>query len=179
VNGDGCSSNCSVESGWSCSGGTSTSKSNCAPFLPSKSIITAKGSVQLVGKVVQGITVSYLPNNLTTGGCPNCSQLLLVRVTQADVIPSFQVSYLPTSQYKFLIEFDFQGIFGIPVFTVTIQLNPAFSSYFTTGDMAQLVTLTIDPAVLAIGDTPSELTFDQIINNQIVVSNNDLTKIFS
>jgi hypothetical protein len=62
---------------------------------------------------------------------------------------------------------------------VTIQLNPTYSSYFSTADMAQLVTLTIDPAVLAIGDTTTALTFDQIINNQIVVSNNDLATIFS
>lgn len=62
---------------------------------------------------------------------------------------------------------------------MTIQLNPAYSSYFTTADMAQLLTLTIDPAVLAIGDTPSVLTFDQIVNNQVVVSNNDLATIFS
>jgi len=45
--------------------------------------------------------------------------------------------------------------------------------------MAQLITLTIDPAVLAIGDTPSSLTFDQIVNNDVVVSNTDLAKIFS
>ncbi len=128
---------------------------------------------------MQGITVSYLPDNLTTGGCPNCSQLLLVRVIQADVIPSFQVSYLPTSQFKFLVEFDFQGIFGIPVFKVSIQLNPTYSAYFSAADMAQLLVLTIDPAVLAIGDTPTELTFDQIVNNDVVVSNSDLSKIFS
>jgi hypothetical protein len=75
----------------------------------------------------------------------------LVSVIYAQVIPSFRVNFLPTTQYKYLLEFDFHGIFGIPPFTFTLRINPDYSKYFTTEDMAQFITLTVDPAVLAIG----------------------------
>ena len=32
VNGDGCSSDCHIEQGWTCSGGTSTSSDSCTPI---------------------------------------------------------------------------------------------------------------------------------------------------
>lgn len=49
------------------------SRSVCMQLIPSRSIITLKGAVQLSGKVMQGITLSYLPDGLTAGGCPRCS----------------------------------------------------------------------------------------------------------
>ena len=100
---------------------------------------------------MQGVTLSYLPDALTNGGCPKCSEVLMVSIIQAQVIPSFRVNFLPTTQYKYLIEFDFHGIFGIPPFTFTLRINPDYSKYFTTEDMAQQLTITVDPAVLAIG----------------------------
>lgn len=38
-NGDGCSSTCTVEDGWSCSGGTSVKPSLCAKFIPTRTTI--------------------------------------------------------------------------------------------------------------------------------------------
>lgn len=137
INGDGCSDKCSEETGWTCSGGTTTSKSTCVKFNPTRTLITPKGAVQMNGKVLQGVTLSYLPDQLTDGGCPNCNEVLLVSVIQAQVIPSFRVNFLPTTQYKYLIEFDFHGIFGIPPFTFTLRINPDYAKYFNTADMAQ------------------------------------------
>jgi hypothetical protein len=82
----------------------------------------------------------------------------LVSIIQAQVIPSFRVNFLPTTQFKFLIEFDFQGIFGIPPFTFTLRINPEYAKYFSTTDMAQQLQLTVDPAVLARGEEVEDLT---------------------
>ena len=100
---------------------------------------------------MQGVTLSYLPDGLTAGGCPKCSEVLMVSIIQAQVIPSFRVNFLPTTQFKYLIEFDFQGIFGIPPFTFTLRINPDYARFFSTEDMAQLLTIRVDPAVLARG----------------------------
>lgn len=121
-------------------------------LIPTKSVITPKGAVQLSGKVMQGITLSYLPDGLTAGGCSKCSEVLMVSIIQAQVIPSFRVNFLPTTQFKYLIEFDFQGIFGIPPFTFTLRINPDYARFFSVDDMAQLLTIRVDPAVLARGE---------------------------
>ena len=76
---------------------------------------------------------------------------MLVSIIQAQVIPSFRVNFLPTTQYKYLIEFDFQGIFAIPPFTFTLRINPQYSKLFSDAENAQLITLTVDTALLARG----------------------------
>jgi proprotein convertase subtilisin/kexin type 5 len=73
INGDGCNDQCQIETGYTCGGGTTTSKSVCVKLSTPKTVITPKGAVQLSGKVMQGVTLSYLPDALTQGGCPKCS----------------------------------------------------------------------------------------------------------
>ncbi len=50
-----------------------------------------------------GVTVTYLPKNLTDNDCPTCFKALWVRVIKSSIIPAVKVSYLPTTQFKFLI----------------------------------------------------------------------------
>lgn len=64
------------------------------------------------------------------------------------MIPGVRVNYLPKSKYQFLTEFDFNGLFSIPVFTISIQINPDFAEYFSESDLAQIEVKTIDPSVL-------------------------------
>lgn len=128
---------------------------------------------------MQGITLSYLPDALTAGGCPKCSEVLLVQIIQAQVIPSFRVNFLPTTQYKFLIEFDFQGIFGIPPFTFTLRINPDYAKHFSNEDMAQQLTITVDPAVLALGEEIEDLTLEEILGEKIAIADGDLKKVFN
>jgi len=64
--------------------------------------------------------------------------LLWVRVISSSVVPGVRVNYLPKSQYQFMAEFDFNGLFAIPVFTISIQINPDFAKYFTDADLAQI-----------------------------------------
>lgn len=75
--------------------------------------------------------------------------MLLIKVIKSDVVPDIRVSFVPKSRYQFYIEFEFNGLFAIPVFQFTVQLNPEFKQYFSAEDMAQLQLLELDPATLA------------------------------
>ena len=130
-NGDGCNENCEVEKGWHCQGGSSIKASTCVSYAPSRSFISLTGTVNLFGRVVQGVRLSYIPPALIANDCAQCSKLLWVRVISSSVIPGVRVNYLPKSKYQFLTEFDFNGLFSIPVFTISIQINPDFAKYFT------------------------------------------------
>ncbi len=72
-----------------------------------------------------------MPPALTADDCMNCHKILWVRVVSSAVVPGVKVNFLPKSQYQFLAEFDFNGIFAIPVFTISIQINPDFLQYFS------------------------------------------------
>lgn len=80
-----------------------------------------------------------------------------MRVISSSVVPSVKVNYLPKSQYQFMTEFDFNGLFSIPVFTISIQINPDFAKYFTEADLAQIEVKSIDPSVLATHDGSDDL----------------------
>lgn len=58
-------------------------------------------------------------------------------------------------------------MFAIPVFTISVQINPDFAKYFSEADLAQIEVKAIDPSVLAKPDQESELSEDDIDNNQI------------
>jgi proprotein convertase subtilisin/kexin type 5 len=62
INGDGCSSYCTIESGYNCLGGSPTSKDTCMTITPSKTIITARGKVHEIGKVTAGYRINYIPS---------------------------------------------------------------------------------------------------------------------
>lgn len=108
----------------------------------------------------------------------NCHKLLWVRVISSSVVPGVRVNYLPKSQYQFLTEFDFNGLFAIPVFTISIQINPDFAQYFSEADLAQIEVKAIDPAVLAKHEDEEALTEEEIDPTKIKVNDKDLKNLF-
>lgn len=112
-------------------------------------MITPTASAQFSGKIVQGIRLSYLPPELTADDCYSCFKLLQVKVISSSIVPSVQLNFIPKSQYQFYCTFDFYGLFAIPIFTISIQINPDFAKYFSAADMAQIQIKQIDPALLA------------------------------
>jgi len=107
---------------------------------------------------------------LTANDCPQCYQLLWVRVIRSDIVPGVSVSYLPKSQYQFLVQFDFHGTFSIPLFSISVQINPRFAKYFTASDLAQIQISTIDPSLLAINDQSTSLGYQDIAGNSSSIS---------
>ena len=92
----------------------------------------------MFGRIVQGVRLSYIPPELTANDCALCSKLLWIRVIDSRVVPGVRLNYLPKSKYQFLAEFEFNGLFAIPVFAVSIQINPDYAKYFSESDMAQI-----------------------------------------
>ncbi len=138
VNGDGCNSNCRVERGWTCVGGNTNSKSSCYNILPTGTKIIKNGYVVLQGKVLQGMSMTYLPANLLANGCPQCNNILNVSVISTPIIPVVSVSYVQATQWKFLITFDFNNVLGTFVFNFTVRINSNLASFFTQADMDQV-----------------------------------------
>lgn len=94
------------------------------------------------------------------------------------MIPGVRVNYLPNSKYQFLCEFDFNGLISIPVFTVSIQINPDYAKYFSTEDMAQIQVKRIDPAVLIRREAkPAALSFSDIDPNSIEGIDSEITNL--
>lgn len=180
VSGDGCNNLCQMESGWTCVNGSSISLSKCYNILPSATKIITGGNVVLQGQVLQGISLSYIPANITAGGCPLCSSLLNVSVISSPLIPITTVTFIPTTQYKFVAKFDFSGVIGTFVFNFTIRINPSFSSYFTQQDMQQVIVVTVDMAVLSrIDSTDTLVTGNLQVNDSTsrpTVGNTNQTK---
>lgn len=96
----------------------------------------------------------------------------------SEVVPGVRIKYLPGSKYQFLAEFEFHGLFAIPLFAVSFQISPDYAKYFSEADMAQIKIKTIDPAVLArIDRSNNALSLDEITDD-IPVSNEALDKLF-
>lgn len=93
--------------------------------------------------------MSFLPAAIADNEGALCHKMLLIKVTKSSVVPGVRVSFIPRSRFQFLIEFDFNGLFAIPVFQFSVQINPEMKQYFSAEDMAQLQLVTIDPALLA------------------------------
>lgn len=161
-NNDGCNNKCEVEPGYTCQGGTTVKPSNCVNFNPGRSFITTTGTVHLFGRVVQGIRLSYLPPEITANDCALCSKVLWIRVIDSTVVPGVRVNYLPTTKYQFLAEFEFNGLFAIPVFSISVQINPDYAKYFSEADLSQIKVKRIDPAVLAKPQEVETLSFSDI-----------------
>ena len=60
----------------------------------------------MIGKVVVGIRVSYIPTCFTDEDCVNCQQILDVKVVESEVKPLYpKVLYVPKNIGQFFIEF--------------------------------------------------------------------------
>ena len=42
----------------------------------------------------------------------------------SQIVPGVRVKYLPKTKYQFLVEFEFHGLFAIPIFKIGVQINP-------------------------------------------------------
>jgi len=107
-NGDGCSSDCKIERGYSCVGGSPNSRDSCTMTLPSALIFTATGQAHLYGKIVLNVKVNYLPQELikSASDCANkCNRVLAVKIVSGDMATTgIKASYVPTTSYSFSIE---------------------------------------------------------------------------
>lgn len=73
-----------------------------------------------------------------------------------------KVSYVPNSNYQFLLEFDFGSAFISSAFTFVVQINRSFAGCFNEDDMNQQITWYIDPAKLILDEENGDLTMEEL-----------------
>lgn len=118
--------------------------------------------------MVQSVRANYLPTCLTENECSRCFRALKVSVVDSNVPILVTVEYIYSSQYQFLIEYDFQGLFVTSKFKTLIKLNDEFKGCLADEDFDNQLELTIDPAFLAKFDEESALSLDEITNEQTI-----------
>lgn len=89
--GDGCDSQCNVEKGWSCSDGTGSAPSVCVKTTSTKAILSITKPLRLIGSIAQGVTLSYIPDELSQNLCLNCNDTILVKLVSYKILPSVKV----------------------------------------------------------------------------------------
>ena len=113
-----------------------------------------------MGSIYANVRVNFLPTALSQNNCSLCNEnILIVRLTSKTFqTPKVTTSYVKGSSYTFSIRFQFPSE-PIPEFSATAQINPAFANSFFAGtDISQVVTLNINPAVMALQDSAEQLT---------------------
>lgn len=90
-----------------------------------------------------------IPSGLLDGNCRDCDDIIQVRIVESDEIPVVRVNYLKYRQNLFLIEFDFQNKYRIPIVTCEISINPKYSKWFNEDEAKETQRVRIDPALLA------------------------------
>lgn len=102
VAGDGCT-NCKIDLGWTCRGGSPNSPDYCVNTKPNKVTFLVTGQIRYETKVVLNVKLDYLPPDLMQAKECNdrCSQVLVATVTQGDKPISIKSSYVAGSRFTF------------------------------------------------------------------------------
>ena len=124
-------------------------------MTPVAVLLTSTGQVHTFGNIYANVRINYLPTNLSQNNCSRCNyNILLVNLTTRPLTqPKISTSYIRGSSYTFSVRFEFPGE-PISEFSATVQINPALAqTYFQGVDVSQVITININPAVMALQDT--------------------------
>ena len=107
ISGDGCSSNCSIEAGWTCSGGSPNTPDRCTYLTPVAVTLNSTGQVHTYGSIYANVRINYLPTNLSQNNCSRCNDnILMVNLTSRPFTqPRISSSYIRGSSYTFSVRF--------------------------------------------------------------------------
>ena len=150
VDGDGCSSTCTVESGYVCTGGSPSSKDTCYQGLPQALTISSSGQSHIWGRVIVNIKLNYVPQALIDNAvdCRNkCNNVLSARIISGDnSAVSIIAQYIPNTRYSFSVEVVF-GKEPIGMFTLLVGLRPTIAAKYYSGiDTSATATVNVNPA---------------------------------
>ena len=77
----------------------------------------------MVGKVVQGVRLSYIPKCFTDKDCIDCFKILNVNVIQSNISVLITVGFVPNSDGQFIVTYDFGGVITSTYFKYLIRIN--------------------------------------------------------
>lgn len=153
VDGDGCSSDCQIEVGYTCVGGSPNSKDSCSQTVPPFVTLASSGQSHLYGKIVLNVRANYLPLSLikSASDCSNkCDNVLSVGIVSGDKSTTgIKASYIAGTSFSFSIEVGF-GREPIGMFSVEVGINQnLLQKYFSGIDASRKVKIDVNPAFMA------------------------------
>ena len=168
-NGDGCSSECKIEKGWTCKKTGTEGPSVCREKGHSGGygygFIRPKISVALFGRVIHGCAIENIPSFLLQNDCEWCDDILDINVLpgyRGGKTPRIRTNYLRSRKNLFLIEFKFEATFVLPVFDFEIGIKPKYHKYFNADNAEEKQKVRADPSTLAQFDEHTALSFDAL-----------------
>ena len=108
--GDGCSRDCRIEAGYTCTGGAPDSADQCYNSVPSRVSISQTGQVRLSTSIVLNLRVNYIPASLLIShDCEDsCSQILTGTILSGDTSSLGITShFLAGTAYDFTMTIEF------------------------------------------------------------------------
>ena len=134
VDGDGCSSTCEIEEGFTCQGGSPMSKDSCSKGLPTALTLRSTGQSHVWGKVIINVKLNYLPKALIDSAvdCKNrCNKVLSAKIISGDKSAvSIVAQYIPNSRYSFSVEVHFSKE-PIGMFVLQVGVRPVSYTHLT------------------------------------------------
>jgi hypothetical protein len=122
--------------------------------------------------IYQGVSMSLMPTAILSGGCSICNNLFTVTVNSQFATITVSQQYLANTQYWFMLSFAFPDASTIPSFEFTIGINPIHANFFTSQDMAQLLTGSFTQSMFNSASTASTISTPIIGTNPTVLSTN-------
>lgn len=161
VDGDGCSRDCRVEQGYTCTGGSPESKDICYLSRPKEIAFQLIGQIRQQSSIVLNVKVNYIPQSLILSSecSSNCSSIINAIITSGDTsFISVSSKYVPGSKYLFVIAVQF-GRPYIGAFDIQIGINQSQSAkYFGSISTARILNVTVNPAYLSTVNSLDRLT---------------------
>ena len=151
-NGDGCSMDCHIEQGYTCTGGSPDSPDTCFIFQPGQVTLSQSGQIRMATSMILNIRLDYLPQSLIqSADCNNkCFNVLVGEIIDGDDgATSITSEYLPGSSYSFSVKIEFgRQYFG--KFTIRISIDRAIGQkYFGQVSASQSITIEVQPSFLS------------------------------
>lgn len=128
--GDGCSVDCQIEQGWTCSGGSPLARDFCGragPVALKPFTLSVKDIYHVNGIIVISVALPYIPDELRQNSCVMCPRLLISTVLQAQQQPIIQGAYTPPNAVVQVFSFNREPI---QPFRVSISVNPQYRELF-------------------------------------------------
>lgn len=149
--GDGCSRDCRIESGYRCTGGTPDTPDQCYNQIPSRITIEQTGQIRKSTSIVINIKINYLPNSLMmSNDCNNkCNQIIIGQIISGDSSSiSITSQYIAGTSYSFALTVDF-GRPYIGEFKIKIDMNKSVTSKYFGPIPIDSLNIDVKPLYLA------------------------------
>lgn len=114
-------------------------------------MLTQLQTRQIPGIIVVAVETSTFPQSLLAGGCTQCKNVIVVKLTQSNSIPTIGINFSGRSPFIYAITFNFGSEDSIGKFAFTVSINRQFEAAFGGMDISQVLSVYVDPKIVPIG----------------------------